>query len=174
MNTIECLIRLITVAILLCLPATSMAQTFNSTIQRSLPDRIESDDPVPLSIVLEGELSFGALTVGGISGSLSISPEGTRIPRGGVSGVYSTYSEGKFTVSGTPNTLVTVELPAGGVSLESGTSTMSVDELITDTPLTTTLDENGKATWKLGGRLNVAAGQQPGNYSGYILIMVNY
>jgi len=166
--------RLIMMTTLLSGSAVVMAQSFNSTIVRNLPDRIEKNDPVPLSIVLEGDLSFGALTVGTISGSLSISTEGTRIPQGGVSGVYSPYSEGKFTVYGTPNTLVTVQLPAGAFSLESGTSTMSVDELVTDTPLTTTLDENGKATWKLGGKLNVSAGQPSGNYSGYILIMVNY
>lgn len=174
MKAMRSLFRLITMVALSGGSVAVSAQTFNSTIVRNLPDRIETDDPLPLSIVLEGELSFGALTVGSISGSLSISPEGTRIPQGGVSAVYSSYSEGKFTVYGTPNTLVTVQLPAGAVSLESGTSTMPVDEFVTDTPLTTTLDENGKATWKLGGKLNVSAGQQPGNYSGYILIMVNY
>lgn len=168
------LFRMILMVSLLCGCASVMGQTVNTTILKNLPDRIETDDPVSLSIVLEGELSFGALTVGGVSGSLSISPEGTRIPSGGVSGVYSPYSEGKFTVYGAPNTLVSVLLPAGSVSLESGTSAMSVGELVTDTPLTTTLDENGKATWKLGGRLNVSAGQEPGAYSGYILIMVNY
>lgn len=150
-----------------------MAQTISSTISRSLPGKQETDDPEPLEVVLEGELSFGALTVGGTSGSLLITPEGSRIPSGGVSGIYSSFSEGRFSVYGAPNTLVTIQLPAGA-SLDSGTSSMSVGDLLTDTPLTTTLDENGKATWKLGGRLNVPAGQESGVYSGYILIMVNY
>ena len=50
--------------------------------------------------------------------------------------------------------------------MTSGANSATVDTFVTNTPYSGTLDKKGKAKFKFGATLHLAAGQPAGNYSG--------
>ncbi len=77
-----------------------------------------------------------------------------------------------FDIRGDKGMPYTITLPSS-VTLTSGTSSMTLGNFTTDTPLIGVFVK-GMYRIELGGTLQVAANQAPGTYSGLIDITVNY
>ena len=78
-------------------------------------------------------------------------------------------SAGEFDISGPPNMVLDVDIPSGTFTISgpAGSSPMTVSDLATDlvVPGKITLDSEGLATVKIGGKLTIAANQDVGNYN---------
>jgi hypothetical protein len=122
-------------------------------------------------------LSFGAFTAGS-GGTLTVTPVGSRTKTGGVMLVSQggVATAAQFMISGTPNAMFNITLPAdGSVVLSSGSDTMALDGFVAGTPAPMrVLSGGGTHTLSIGATMTVAPMQAPGNYSGTFNLTVNY
>jgi hypothetical protein len=129
----------------------------------------------PLSLVKTDDLDFGTLIAGATAGTARINANtGVRTTTGGVTAAGGTPRRAVFVGVGGSGLLIIVSIsPAPILSNGSGgtmTSTLNVQggtgiRLFPGT---------GVQTFRVGGRLNVGANQQDGNYTGNFSLTVNY
>lgn len=124
----------------------------------------------PISIVKVTDLEFGNVAVSGtVDGTVIMDPDGTRSRTGGVTlpAVTGDFNAASFTVSGVGGYLYTITLPSTAVSLASGASPAMTVTNFTSDPAGSggTLSTGGEQTLRVGGTLNVAAGQPAGIYA---------
>jgi hypothetical protein len=129
----------------------------------------------PLSLVKTEDLDFGTLFAGATAGTARINANtGVRSTTGGVTAAGGTPRRAEFVGVGGSGLLITIAIsPAPTLSNGSGgtmTSTLNVQggtgiRLFPGT---------GVQTFRVGGRLNVGANQQDGNYTGNFSLTVNY
>jgi hypothetical protein len=136
-----------------------------------------------LTITNTQSLAFGSLIRPTAASNVTINAQtAARTKSAGISWVGGTFKRGIFSVNGTPNKIVTVSMPNFTLLRGGGTQTMTVNTLrmsvngggqatITGTR---NLGATGTLTIGIGGRLNVAANQVAGDYSGNYTLTVNY
>lgn len=127
-----------------------------------------------LTVTNTADLQFGqiAANTGGtvsVNADLSVASSGALISTG-------TRAPAAFDVTGAPNAMVIVTLPAAAVDLtrSGGTETMSLGGFNTDPNGAFQLDGAGAASFAVGGTLTVGSGQVPGTYSGTFSVSVEY
>jgi spore coat protein U-like protein len=150
--------------------ATSEA-TATATIMPSITSSKNTETPT------NGDLAFGVIVPGESSGTVIIAPSSSgRTHDGGVQLVSSTYGAASFIISGASNTVYTVTLPdTNTINISSGNNLMTVHSLtVFPPPGSTKLGSDGHAAFNVGGKLEVAANQPPGNYSGTFHVTVAY
>lgn len=136
-------------------------------------------DPVQITAV--ATLNFGSLTessAGTITVDNGDSVSGTT---GGVTSIGGTIQSGDFTLKGSTGRQIDVTAPAS-VILSSGGNTMTVSTFtvngggvdINATAFTRSLAAATETGFKLGGTLNVGAGQASGTYTGSVTLTANY
>ena len=122
------------------------------------------------------ELSFGSF-VAGSGGSVTVSTSGARSASGGVLLIPSSAgAAAQFTVSGDANATYTIQLPGNDfVKLSGPGGDMFINEF-TGSPSGAAgqLSAGGSQSLSVGGTLNVASGQSPGEYSGSFTVTVDY
>lgn len=122
-------------------------------------------------------LSFGAFTAGS-GGTILVGSSGARSKTGSVLLVSqgAAAAAAQFTVSGTPNAVFTISLPADGtVLLSDGAShTMALNGFISSPNAVGTLSGGGSQLITVGATLTVGNQQAPGAYSGSFTVTVNY
>ncbi len=127
-----------------------------------------------LSIATRTGLGFGDISAGVVSGSVVMTPAGTRTSTGGASvNTATAASAASFDLTGTPNASFTITLPAS-VVLSDGTNSMLVDNFTSSPTPTGVLDGSGQQTLYVGATLNVEANQPFGDYSGQMAVTVEY
>lgn len=133
----------------------------------------------PLSVSQTRALSFGALEVtGGNSVVNLLAQNGNRAITSGQSGVNLIASKpgsaGEFSITGNPNTAVTITLPSS-TTLTGPGAAMTVNNF-TKVPSNenSTLNSSGAMTLKVGASLTVNAAQAPGTYNGTYTVTVSY
>jgi hypothetical protein len=134
-------------------------------------------------IVNDDDLRFGSFTRPIAAGTLSIDVSGTAVGTAGMSTTYTIPQTGtgrgpaSFHLYGSRNRLVQVTLPTS-FTITDGTATMLVDNLVRNASNNgnqdVRLNNQGYFLLLVGGRLNVAANQRGGTYSGTFDVTVVY
>ena len=119
-------------------------------------------------------LSFGKFVAA--TGSVTVSPSGTRIASGGVVLLQTGPGQAaQFVVSGNADVTYAVTLPADGtVSISNGGTSVSVNAFASSPATTGLLSGGGTQLLNVGARLDVTAGLPAGAYSGTFSIVVDY
>jgi hypothetical protein len=120
-------------------------------------------------------LFFGDLSAGAESGTLELSPGGTRTTTGGVT-VNSAIagSPAAFDVQGDPNSTYSITFPAAIVMSNGSPNSMVVDKFTSLPEATGVIDASGQQTLYVGATLNVDSNQAFGTYSGELNVTVDY
>lgn len=131
-----------------------------------------------LSVKQTQALNFGAIQMSGGNSVVEIAASnGARTVSSGAGGVQLVTNRpgnaGEFLISGQPNTTVTVTLPASTTLTGPGTA-MTVNTFTRSPSTTTTLNDGGNLSLKVGARLNIGTAQAPGTYRGTYNLTVSY
>ncbi|MEI6851874.1 MAG: DUF4402 domain-containing protein [Bacteroidota bacterium] len=147
------------------------AQTASSTANASASARIVT----PLEIMKTVDLAFGNIAAGPSAGTVTIATDGSRSGNGGITLIEAgnVNSAAQFAIVGYPSATFAISLPVS-IDITNGTSTMAVDNFVSDLGAASTLDGNGEAGLNVGATLNVNAGQEPGLYTGSFDVTVAY
>lgn len=132
-----------------------------------------------ISTTKTSDLVFGVILPSETLGTVTITPLSTeaseRTHSGGVQLVASTSGAASFNVSGATNTSFTVTFDNSAINITNGADTMTVRSFTIYPPSgTTKLNNDGLATFNVGGTLDVGENQPPGNYSGSFTVNVAY
>jgi hypothetical protein len=124
------------------------------------------------------DLQFGDIIAGSTVSTVVVNPssESRSIQTGNATAFGGTVSAAQFQVSARPLLYYQISLPSSTTLTRiSGSETMLVNNFtlngssIRFLPLFTAI-----GNFKVGGRLTVGAGQEPGQYSGSFVVTVNY
>ncbi len=136
----------------------------------------------PVDVTQTQSLNFGSLTEAS-AGTLAVGVAGgAPVAGGGVTSIGGTIQPGGFKLVGTTARNITVTAP-NSVAVSNGTATMNVTGISIASPgpantttgtLTTTLGAATVSNYRLGGTLNVGAGQATGTYTGTVTVTANY
>lgn len=123
------------------------------------------------------DLDFAALRVTS-AGTASINPDtGVMSTTGGVQRIAGTPQVAEFQIAAARAAILIVTVPNAPVTLTrvGGTQTMTVSNWDLDGFLAIRIiPANGVLNFKVGGRLNVNAGQAEGTYTGQFNVTVDY
>lgn len=127
-----------------------------------------------IALTRNGDLSFGQIVTGVSSGTVVITPSGSRSATGGAMlGNGAAASVASFTVSGEPLATFAVTLPSS-ITISNGSQTMTIDAFTSTPSGTGTLDASGSETLTLGATLQLGASQASGAYAGSFSVRVDY
>jgi hypothetical protein len=167
-------IKLAAVALALSAAAGAMAATINASSSSTVVS--------PIAITKAADLAFGAFAAGSTSGTVTVSPDGSRSFGGGALGVGTqsgAITAAQFNVTGQSG--FTYSISVTGTALTSGSDTMAfapISALTANTATSGTVSSGtltgGTQTIFVGGSLTVAANQAPGTYSGTVTATVDY
>ncbi|UVO55098.1 DUF4402 domain-containing protein [Sphingomonas sp. SUN039] len=131
----------------------------------------------PIVLANSRALDFGTLITGVTAGTVTINPRtDARTRTGGLSLVGGgAPGAARFTATGTPavNAFITIGT-APVLTRVSGTETMTVSNMTLNGGRTRRIPASGILDVRVGGRLNVAANQRDGLYSGSFNLTVDY
>ena len=120
-------------------------------------------------------LLFGDISAGSTSGTVILTPAGTRNATGGVTiNSETSGNPATFDVQGTPNASFSISLPVSIILSDAASHTMTVDNFTSSPTPSGVLDASGKQTLFVGATLNVSANQAFGAYSGQMSVTVDY
>jgi hypothetical protein len=148
--------------------------------QSSVIGRMEVEVAVPVTAVETVLLNFGMVIPETSGGTVVITPNGDRSATGSVTLMDDTYSAGSFTVSGVPNSLVSIVLPQTPqrLLLSNGNSEIAVDDFTSDVPPGGQIvrQSDGKAEVSIGATLYIGNGlsNPAGYYSGTYEVVFMY
>lgn len=138
----------------------------------------------PLEFIKIEDLNFGQIIPGATAGTVTLAPDGTRTRTGGVTLVGNTHKAAEFAGWGTYNQRVDVSLGSNTILITGPGPAMQVNTFVigsTPTAVLTTTPRrfriaalNGLFQFPVGARLNVAANQPGGTYTGNWTITLNY
>lgn len=130
----------------------------------------------PVAIWKTRDLDFGALFVSA-AGTAAINPNnGALTTTGGVTWISGTAHAAEFRVAASRSALILIRLPTAPVTLtrSGGTQTMTVTNwTLTGFPIKLIVG-SGSLDFRVGGRLNIAAGQAEGIYQGTFAVTAEY
>lgn len=169
MSTRHNLLRLAAAALLSALPAPLHAAGPVETSASTIILR-------PLTVVKLADMDFGWIGVSA-AGTITLDPaNGTVSTTGGVFPMGGTPRAAWFAGASSGNAVVNIKLPKQAITLtrQSGTETLTLTNLTLDGPEKRTMARASSFEFKVGGRLNVAAGQADGTYLGTFTVTVQY
>jgi len=133
---------------------------------------------VPLGINKQIDLDFGNIGAGVTSGTVLLTPAGSRQKTGGVSlpNIAGTVSAASFNITGAPNFAYSITLPGQPLTISNGTDNMTVGGFTSDPPVTGVLGGSGTQELTIGATLSVGALQPVGDYTSpdQFFVTVNY
>jgi hypothetical protein len=141
------------------------------------PAMAQEMPPRPVGLGIIQNLAFGAFSLGGTGGAVTITPYGSRIGTGGVIliGLGYAYFPAIFTLEGNPGTIMH---PLNGPDAilygsNGGTLTMHLGDSFPGDPIILNVAPPGQMQIFVGGTLLVgsAASNPPGYYTGSFSIM---
>jgi len=142
--------------------AASATATINVTVVRFL------------SITNISSLEFGEVSVSASAGSVVVDPGGMRFASGGVTvNPSGLFMPAKFIIEGRPDSSFSVNLPAK-VQLRDGNGNIIEVENFEASNQSGHLDSNGALEITVGGKINLDANQKMGDYSGVMIVELNY
>lgn len=164
--------RLLAAALLSAAPALAHAQTAAGPVESAASTIILR----PVTVLKIDDLDFGAVVVAG-AGTIVLDPvTGLVSATGGVVPVSGTPHAAHFVGAASGNSVVNIKIPKQPVTLTriSGTETMTLTSLTLDSPDKRTMARSESFEFKVGGTVNIAAGQAEGTYAGTFTVLVQY
>ncbi len=143
----------------------------------TIPVTIRTSIVVPTAVVKEADLDFGGFYTGPVAGTITVTPAAARTTTGGIALSPATFKPAHFICVGGRNQKVSISLPTAPVTLarSGGGASMTVSNFARSGHATNPrLNNTGRMDLYVGGRLNVAASQMPGDYSGSFNVTVNF
>jgi hypothetical protein len=142
--------------------AVSAVTTINVTVTRYL------------SITNTSTLEFGSVAASATAGTVIVAIDGTRFATGGVTiNDAGSYTPAKFIIEGKPNANFYIQLP-DRVELRDGYGNIiSVTGFRTNIQ-SGALSADGVLEIKIGGQINLDPNQSTGDYSGSMVVELNY
>jgi Domain of unknown function (DUF4402) len=138
----------------------------------------------PVSLINSSDLNFGNVIRGTTAGTVTINARtGARTRTGGTVLQGTGWTRAVFAGTGSAGRVVTLSVGAPTITLtRSGGGTMTINTLRISIgtanpqtlPRNTTLPASGAQTFGIGGRLNVAANQLDGDYTGIFTLTMDY
>lgn len=126
----------------------------------------------PTSVTRNQDFNFGKVMGGaGLTGTVTITPAGTRTYSGSVIPVGTAFAVARFTITGTVGKTYTITLPTDFI-INAGPDQMTVTAITSSIPLTGTIPAGGTLPFSVGGTLNVKGVQRNSLYSGNMIISV--
>lgn len=175
MGTSRFLLRLCAVAAPLCAgyAAPAVAGVGTGTLRSSVLG--------PVAMLNTAPLDFGGIIpVGG--GTVTIDAQTGLRTSAGVVLAGGTASNARFIATGTPNEVVTISLSSSPIIITNGANSMSINQIRVSVngggpqPMgpNANLGPLGVINYAIGGRLNVAANQAAGQYTGSFSLTMDY
>ena len=130
-----------------------------------------------IALTATRDLDFGTLVRGATGGTATVNPRtDARTRTGGVTLVGGgTPGAARFTAVGTPTVNAFITIGAAPVLTRvSGSETMAVSNMTLNGARTRRIPASGILDIRVGGRLNVAANQRDGVYTGSFALTVDY
>jgi hypothetical protein len=136
---------------------------------------VEANIVSSINIVAQNGVVFGDISSSAIAGTVNIDTSGSRIATGGVTINTSTSgSPANFEVSGDPNALYVITLPASVTINSSSGDSMTINNISSSPGTNGQLDAGGTQSLSVAARLNVGSFQPFGAYSGLMATTVEY
>jgi len=152
--------------ILLLLPHTGFAASAVATVSVTVARF--------LSITNTSSLEFGVVSVSAMAGSVTIDTNGMRFTTGGVTiNPTGLFTPAKFIIEGRPDSNFSLKLPDRVELRDANGNTIQVEKFQTS-HATGNLDSNGTLEITVGGKINLDANQQTGDYNGVMVVELNY
>ena len=127
-----------------------------------------------LSITNVSELEFGAVSVSSAPGSVVIDTQGQRFSTGGVViNPNGAFTPAKFVIQGKPNASFSVSLPKIVELKDTAGNAIAVDNIQSSLE-SGRLGDEGALEITVGGQINLKANQSIGDYSGVLVVELNY
>lgn len=134
----------------------------------------------PIAITKFADLSFGSFAASGTSGTVTVTPGGTRSVSGGVTAAGGTASAARFDVTGSGTMTYSIAF-TGAATLSDGTNTMAFTRISDLSASAATSGDVSSGTLSagaqsifVGGVLAVNASQPAGTYTGSVIATVEY
>ena len=129
-----------------------------------------------ISIANTGDLDFGTLLRGTAAGTATIKPNSdARTTTGGTVAAGGTPRAASFAISGTPNRLVSIRVAPNPTILSNGSGgTIRVNTFRLNGAANRRLSAAGTIALRVGARINLAANQADGVYTGTFNVTINY
>lgn len=127
----------------------------------------------PISIDKTADLHFGDVVPSGASGTVELTPGGTRSATDVTLGNGAGVSVASFDVAGDPDGTFAITLPVSS-TITNGSENMTIDGYTSLPAAIGTLDGTGAATIAVGATLQVGANQASGSYTGTFDVTVAY
>ncbi|MCB1532179.1 MAG: DUF4402 domain-containing protein [Alphaproteobacteria bacterium] len=145
----------------------------------------------PVDITQTRSLNFGSLTESGAGGTATVDNADGISVGGGVTSIGGTIQSGGFTVKGSTGRQIDITTPASVALTDGAAHTMAVNTFRLTAPaggggandtgtaasgasIAASLTASTVAGFRLGGVLNVGAGQVAGTYTGSVTVTANY
>jgi len=109
-----------------------------------------------------------------MAGSVTIDTSGTRFTTGGVTiNPAGLFTPAMFIIEGKPDSSFSLKLPDTVELRDANGNTIQVEKFEASNT-TGNLDSNGTLEIKVGGKINLDANQQSGDYNGVMIVELNY
>lgn len=126
----------------------------------------------PTSVTKNQDFNFGRVLGGaGLSGTVTITPSGSRTYSGSALPLGSAFSAARYTITGTAGKIYTITLPPN-FTINAGPDQMTVTALTSSIPLTGVIPAGGVLPFTVGGTLSVNSVQRNNIYSGNMTVTV--
>lgn len=158
-------------------PGMAIAAPGNSA---SRPGAAQAAVVLPIRLVAVNALRFGQIARPNTAGTIVMSPLGVITATGGLlpsTAITQTIARGpgSFNITGDPSRLFGLSLPTGNITLRAGTQTLRMNAMRSNwVSGTSRLSTAGTFALSVGARLNIAANQANGSYSGTYAATVVY
>lgn len=128
-----------------------------------------------LSVTNTSAMNFGEVSINSLAGAVIMKSDGTREYEGGVLlNSKDSYSPAKFIIEGAHNADYTISFPEEIVMTDGNGNSLIVDQIQSEIFDAGENDSNGLKELVVGARLNLEAFQATGDYSGNLLVEVEY
>ncbi|MBN2675712.1 MAG: DUF4402 domain-containing protein, partial [Alphaproteobacteria bacterium] len=128
--------------------------------------------PLPIIIQQNQNIDFSDVAPDPAGGVIKINIDGSLENVSGDSIFFSNGTPGNFSVSGSPNTEISINLIPG--TLTGNGEDLSLHTLEHNASATPQLDSNGNLNFNTGAQLNIKANQAPGIYQGNYTVEIIY
>lgn len=128
-----------------------------------------------LSVTNISEMNFGEVSINSLAGAVMVKSDGTREFAGGVMlNSSDSFSPAKFVIEGARNADYSISFPKEIVMTDGNGNSLIVDQLSSEMLDAGESGSDGLKELVVGARLNLEAYQAIGDYSGSLVIEVEY
>ena len=128
-----------------------------------------------LSMANTGPMNFGEVSINSVAGAVTLNSDGTRESTGGVRlNGGGSFSPARFVIEGAQNANYSISFPEEVVMTDGYGNTLTIDQINSELFEAGESNSNGLKELVVGAKLNLEAYQAIGEYSGSLVVEVEY